>query len=111
MVGAAAEFHSGFYRDIVRIEITAGLLVADDLRHGLIHNGLQCRLPLGLRQIGHTFQPLGHIGVPENMGTVGLPLLPLAAQGVKASRFGKAFINALHRDFPVQLGIMSPKSA
>ena len=66
----------------IGVEKTIFLLRTDDQFHNIIQLFCQCFVGVDHKKLCKTFDDFRHIGIPENMGLVGISFFPIEFEGI-----------------------------
>ena len=94
----------------IGVEIPVRVLMVRYAIHQFVHRRLQLGIRLLFQEESSGFHPLGHVGIPENVGLVGHSLPPVAAESVKPPGFLKALIHVPNGNVAVDTLPFLPKS-
>jgi AraC-like DNA-binding protein len=93
------------------IKVTVFVTVADNVVHGFVHQCFQVFIPLIVQQIANAFNPLGNVGVPENVGHIGITRFPLALQCLETVGLLETVIYCVYGGVTNKILLCFPESA
>ena len=94
----------------VHIQIPIGLLRTDNQRSHLLDHSLRLAVRMCRQGIARGLEPLGHIGIPEDVRRVGLSRLPVELERVEAAGGLALLVLVRDGDFAVDLLTLRPEA-
>ena len=98
-------------RLIIRIEVSARLLILYYQINYFVNYFLKLRILFLPRNIRRTFNPLCYVRIPENMRLIRHSLFPITSECVKSARFLESVINCPNGCFAKHFLLLLPEAA